>query len=201
MVQENNQILDASGGKRSAAPHFFPTSSLLEAHKIVGLLVGGSVAYCHNLSLEGARDWDGLIVVETKNDILSLLEDQLALSKLLGVKYDDANRRVLVKASQLYSVDAVRFTGVTKGGLKKSVKILHAEHLKELSSIAGEPSFLHICQRKTFGCTLIWEVGCSSLRLQMWMAPSFFTMLIYMSASATTWGSATLLSVPQSTYF
>ncbi|KZP27688.1 hypothetical protein FIBSPDRAFT_927977 [Athelia psychrophila] len=133
-------------------PHFFTSPSTLLKHKIAALLVGGSIAYKSSTlgSLEGARDWDGLILVESREDMCALMVDSVALADLLGVVSTDTARFASLDKRTLAAlhINAVRVSGQTQAGLKKSVKILCVRYLVEMACIAREPALLNVLSTK-----------------------------------------------------
>src|SRR5262245_36736279 len=86
----------AAGGDLHSTPsqqhalfHYQSDSSLLMQHNILGLLVGGSMIYRHGGLFNAAvRDWDGLIVVQSRHDLLRFVSEPEKVAALLGIKPD-----------------------------------------------------------------------------------------------------------------
>lgn len=104
---------------------------------IVGLLVGGSTVYQHieQGTVNQARDFDSILVVKSKQDLVELInrpEQRSKLIHVLGIYHEASASLACPDPDSLYwdLFDAVRLTGFTREGVKKSVKIITEEHLR-----------------------------------------------------------------------
>lgn len=80
------------------------------------------VSYCHaeGSTLDKARDFDGAILVKSRDDITTLLNEKRAeLKSLLAMQGEDDPAWDL-SADNLQSVDGVRFAGLTRDNFTKS---------------------------------------------------------------------------------
>ncbi|KAG7005780.1 hypothetical protein G7Y79_00018g045870 [Physcia stellaris] len=105
---------------------------------ITGLLVGGSIVYQHieHGTTDQARDWDGVMVVKSKADILELINISEKRSKLLsvvGIDVEEFSGLVCPSPSSPYweLFDGVRVSGHSRDGVKISVRILSEEHFRD----------------------------------------------------------------------
>lgn len=117
---------------------FFKSNEQLANLNTVGILLGGSVLYKHNElnTLDAVNDWDGLILVERKVDIVNLLNKYRSkLCALFDISVEEyPNFRVpeINDTIRFESFDGVRFAGTSSQNIKKSFKILSVEHLVKI---------------------------------------------------------------------
>lgn len=105
---------------------------------ISGLLVGGSTVYQHidHGMISQARDWDGVLVVKSKADILELInssEKRLELISVAGINIEEFPSLVCPGPNSSYweLFEGVRVSGHSRDGVKISVKILSEEHFND----------------------------------------------------------------------
>lgn len=105
---------------------------------LCGVLVGGSSIY---LQSDGSndhrgRDFDAVLVLQTKTDIVALLTDpekREELHALLDIDRAETDILPLLLSDRKAQdhFDTVRFAGFTASGDKKSVKITSREHFED----------------------------------------------------------------------
>ncbi|KAI8635336.1 TspO/MBR family-domain-containing protein [Xylariaceae sp. FL1651] len=103
--------------------------------EIVVVFIGGSRLYAQERPMLQS-DYDGLIVVKSKQDIFSLInerERRQSLVDLVGIKHEECvDLQIPSCSSPLWpEFDAVRFAGHDKSNVKRSVKILSPEYFSE----------------------------------------------------------------------
>jgi hypothetical protein len=107
-----------------------PTSfeqHFIAKYSVLGIILGGSTVYSE-ITTHDSRDWDGIIIVAERSDILNMVAEAEPLKKYLALtseEYPDSP----MSASLHHDFDGVRFSGVDHAGVKKSVKILAMDHL------------------------------------------------------------------------
>lgn len=127
--------------------------SQIENFNICAILLGGSTVYRHNElgTLNAANDWDGVIIVQRKLDIVKLInQHRQELCNMLNIKIEEyAALRLPEPVDSLFpTFDGVRFVGWTEEGfVKKGVKILSFEHLNKIL-MEDEPCRLNIISFK-----------------------------------------------------
>ena len=115
---------------------------------ILAILIGGSSIY----STVPATDWDGAIVVATKLEVASLVNDQRPyLTTMLGIVREECpTLRFPDRSSPLWDrIDAVRFAGFDERNMKRSVKIFSLE-LFSSSSISTSMRILSYKEKRIF---------------------------------------------------
>ncbi|KAI4863312.1 hypothetical protein F4820DRAFT_471586 [Hypoxylon rubiginosum] len=111
--------------------------------EIMAIFLGGSQLYKeeddqgnNQLPRDTPRDWDGAILVNTKHDIFTLVNDHRQdLMDLIGIETEECPRslfQVPSPSSQFWpEFDAVRFAGFGKSSEKRGVKILSWEYFSQ----------------------------------------------------------------------
>ncbi|RWA09209.1 hypothetical protein EKO27_g5915 [Xylaria grammica] len=110
---------------------FFNQEALSRLPSILAIFLGGSHLYSQRMSADSHADWDGIVIVRYKVDILSLLNkhrrDLLALLRIVNEEAPDFS--VPEASSPTWShFDAVRISGLTETHSKRSIKILNLEY-------------------------------------------------------------------------
>ena len=112
------------------------TDAELKLLNIECVLLGGSVLYSYDEARNGreAKDWDGLIIVSRKVDIIKLLnENRSRLCNMLSIVEEEyPSFYVPTQTHPLWDkFDAVRFVGRTANKIKKGVKVLSLEYFQK----------------------------------------------------------------------
>ncbi|KAI1769465.1 hypothetical protein GGR53DRAFT_524646 [Hypoxylon sp. FL1150] len=102
--------------------------------EIVAIFLGGSQLY--NPQGDNQRDWDGAIIVKTKHNIFTLVNDHRQdLMDLIGMETEECPTmefQVPSPSSPLWpEFDAVRFAGTGKSSEKRGVKIMSWEYFSQ----------------------------------------------------------------------
>ncbi|KAL6802980.1 hypothetical protein GGI42DRAFT_17199 [Trichoderma sp. SZMC 28013] len=120
----------------------------------LSIFLGGSIIHKTNLAEASIRDvdWDGVGFVPRKTDIISLLRERRAdLCDLLGVVEEDGSTASWEEALELAATldwQVLRFSGWTRSGSKRTLKIWSQEHLAAAVSYPGS-SYLGVLSHKT----------------------------------------------------
>ncbi|KAI6086140.1 hypothetical protein F4821DRAFT_270169 [Hypoxylon rubiginosum] len=113
---------------------FIQHEVLARRPEIIAIFLGGSQLY--NPQGDNQRDWDGAIIVNTKHDIFTLVNDHRQdLMDLIGMETEECPTtefQVPYPSSPLWSkFDAVRFAGLGKSSEKRGVKIMSWEYFSQ----------------------------------------------------------------------
>jgi hypothetical protein len=120
-------------GSSLSPVHFEGKIVDLHGVKIESIMLGGSVAYTYEGNSTTAKDWDGVVIVANKMDIVTLLnENRKSLCNILSiVKEECPSLQVPEPTHPLWSeFDGVRFVGWTANKTKRGVKVLHLEYFR-----------------------------------------------------------------------
>ncbi|KAH9907922.1 hypothetical protein F4778DRAFT_453847 [Xylariomycetidae sp. FL2044] len=105
--------------------------------EIAAVILGGSRLYKEAAQVAPDSDWDGIVIVHDKHDILTLVNEKRgSLLSLLDLEkeeeYAGPSLRVPEPSSPLWSeFDAVRISGFDRRGAKRSVKILSLDYFSQ----------------------------------------------------------------------
>lgn len=128
---------------------FLQPALLPQKPKVLAVLLGGSRLYatpaeppvCDDAEEQSRQtgslpDWDGAIIVDTKHDILTLInEHRASLMGMLAIQQEEhPGHEFLVpgpNSPNWPDFDAVRFAGYDKLGAKRSVKVLSMEYFSQ----------------------------------------------------------------------
>ncbi|KAK2763740.1 hypothetical protein FQN54_009356 [Arachnomyces sp. PD_36] len=114
---------------------------------ILSIFLGGGVLHKPDVdsALRDGNDWDGLAVVRRKRDILHIMKNMAAeLSSLFNIDKLEVPWGCWKDAFNSHvdgEWDVVRFSGFTKDGSKRTVKILSLEHLDRILGDSQPHSF------------------------------------------------------------
>lgn len=133
---------------------FIKSNEQLTSLNIVGILLGGSVIYKHDElnTLDAATDWDGLVLVERKVDIVNLVNQHRSkLCALFDISVEECPTLHLPEIDdgvRFEAFDAVRFAGTSPQSIKKSLKILSVEHLNTIFAQCDRKGRINILSSK-----------------------------------------------------
>ena len=119
---------------RATAEDFIGPNSSPKPTAVIGILLGGSNLYDLRCASRESRDWDGAVLVSTKNDIYQLVTAQRQELMAMLKMTQEENPTLAIPhplSPSWICFDAVRFSGFTALGSKRSVKILSLEYFSE----------------------------------------------------------------------